>query len=106
MTLTVEAEIVPLEQDKDGIIWVGATRISLETVIAAFNEGETAEEIAYQYPALSLADIYSVIGYYLRKREEIDAYIQERKTVSAQIQEENEIRFSPLDLRKRLMTRC
>ena len=39
-----------------------------------FAEGATAEEIAQQHPTLALADIYAVLSYYLRRREEADAY--------------------------------
>ena len=105
MTLTVEAEIIPLKQDIDGVIRVGSTRVPLETIITAFLEGDTAEEIAYQYPVLSLADIYSVIGYYLHKRDEIDGYIKERDKIREQVQSKNEARFSSADIRKRLMAR-
>jgi uncharacterized protein (DUF433 family) len=105
MTLTVEAEIVPLKQDIDGVIRVSSLRVPLETIITAFLEGDTAEEIAYQYPVLSLADIYSVIGYYLHKRDEIDGYIKERDKIREQVQSKNEARFSSADIRKRLMAR-
>jgi uncharacterized protein (DUF433 family) len=33
------------------------TRVTLETIIAAFNEGATTEEIALQYPSVPLADV-------------------------------------------------
>jgi uncharacterized protein (DUF433 family) len=48
----------------------------LDTVIQAFTDGATAEEIAQQYPSLSLADIYQVNGYYLRSPSDVEAYLQ------------------------------
>jgi hypothetical protein len=48
---------------------VSKTRVPLDTIIAAFSEGATAEEIAYQYPVVPLADIYAVIGYYLHRKK-------------------------------------
>ena len=66
MSLLVTSEPVPLVTDLDGVIRVGATRVTLDTVIAAFQEGMTAEGIVEQYPSLRLADVYSVIGYFLR----------------------------------------
>lgn len=44
MTLT---EIIPLKTDKDGVMRVSKTRVTLDTIVAAFSEGATAEEIAY-----------------------------------------------------------
>jgi hypothetical protein len=44
MTLTIEAEIAPLVPNNDGVILVGKTRVTLDTVIAIFNQGATAKE--------------------------------------------------------------
>ena len=37
----------------------------LDSVVAAFHQGHSAETIAQQYPALSLEEIYGAITYYL-----------------------------------------
>lgn len=50
MTLTIVAEAAPLQTNKDGVILVGKTRVTLDTVVAVFNQGATAEEIVYRYP--------------------------------------------------------
>ena len=44
MALTIAHEIIPLQADSDGVVRVAGTRVTLETVIAAFSEGATAEE--------------------------------------------------------------
>lgn len=105
MTLATGTEVMPLHTDENGIIRVGGTRVTLDTVIAAFAEGATAEEIGQQYPSLHLADIYYVIGYYLRHPAEIEAYLQERKVQSDIVREENESRFDPQGVRDRLLAR-
>ncbi len=48
--LQVTAEIVPLRMDTDGVIRIGDTRVTLDTVISAFLEGATAEEIVTLSP--------------------------------------------------------
>jgi len=63
MAFFISPEIIPLQADADGVIRVAGTRVTLETLIAAFSDGATAEEIVQQYPSLTLADVYSVIGY-------------------------------------------
>jgi uncharacterized protein (DUF433 family) len=78
-TLLIEAKPVPLEVDADGVARVGSSRVTLDTVVAAFNEGATAEEIVYQYPSLNLADVYAVIGYYLQRRSDIETYLCQRQ---------------------------
>ncbi len=105
MTITVALQSVPLTIDKDNVIRVGGTRVTLDTVISAFLDGATAEEIVHQYPSLELADVYSVIAYYLRQREEVDAYLQRRRDHAEQVRRQNESRCDPSGIRDRLMAR-
>jgi uncharacterized protein (DUF433 family) len=98
-------ERVPIQIDTDGVIRVGGTRVALDTVVAAFDAGATAEEISQQYPSVTLADVYSVIGYYLRHQSEVRAYLAERQKEAAQVREETERRFDPASVRDRLLAR-
>lgn len=100
-----QTETLPIETDAKGIVRVGKTRVTLETLIAAFSEGATPEEIAQQYPSLHLADIYSVIGYYLRHSAEVEAYLLRRSEQVASVQRKNETRFDPSGVRDRLLAR-
>jgi len=103
--LEIKVEAVPLRTDADGVVRVGATRVTLDTVITAFKDGATAEEIASEYPTLELADVYSVIAYYLRRPEDVDAYLQKRSALATQVRKENEARFDPKGIRDRLAAR-
>jgi uncharacterized protein (DUF433 family) len=105
MVLPTTIDTLPLETDADGVVRVGRTRVTLDTLVQAFIEGATAEEISQQYPVVSLADIYSVIGYYLRRRAEVDAYLQERQRQAVQIRAHNEALHDPVGLRERLLSR-
>jgi hypothetical protein len=84
---------------------VGKTRVTLDTLVYAFRDGATAEEIVQQYPSLRLEDVYSVIGYYLRRQDEVDAYLQEREQAAAEVRRQNEARFDPQGVRDRLLAR-
>ena len=79
MPFSIEPESIPLEIDANGVIRVGGTRITLDTIVAAFGQGATTEEITYQYPSLHLADFYAVIAYYLRRRAAVESYLQHRQ---------------------------
>lgn len=105
MTLLVTTETIPLETDVDGVVRVGKTRVTLDTIVTAFAEGATAEEIAQQYPSVHLADVYYVIGYYLRRRSEVEAYLSWRRQQAQQVREQNEARFDPNGARDRLLAR-
>jgi uncharacterized protein (DUF433 family) len=105
MTLVIANKPLPLKVDNDGVARVGGTRVTLDTVVAAFTEGATPEEIVQQYPSLNLADVYSVIAYYLRQRTNVEAYLQQRQQVADEVRRENESRFDPHGVRDRLMAR-
>lgn len=105
MELHVPPEQVPIQTDADGVIRVGGTRVTLDTVVASFDSGATAEEIVQQYPALTLADVYSVIAYYLRHQSDVPAYLAKRQRRDAQVREENERHFNPTGARDRLLAR-
>lgn len=105
MSLTLNMEPPPLVRDPDGVVRVGGTRVTLDTVVEAFHEGLTAEAIVEQYPSLRLGEVYSVLGYYLRHQIEVDAYLRDRERFAAQIRKENEARFNPIGVRERLLAR-
>lgn len=106
MSLTVEqTQAVPLASGADGVIRVSGTRVTLDTIVEAFQQGATAEEIAQQYPSLSLADVYSVLGYYLHHEAHVAAYLARRSEARAKTRSENEGRFNPAQVRARLRAR-
>lgn len=105
MLLVLTTDPVPLMTDADGVAYVSRTRVTLDTVITAFLEGATAEEVVEQYPSLQLSDVYSVIGYYLRHKAEVDAYLLERQHHATKVRQEAERRFNPVGIRDRLEAR-
>ncbi|MGH3977639.1 MAG: DUF433 domain-containing protein [Pseudonocardiaceae bacterium] len=105
MLLDVAPEPVPLMADRDGVVRVGSTRVTLDTVVAAFRTGATAEEIAQQYPSVDLVDIYAVVTYYLRHRSEVEEYLRARERMAAEVRAVNEDRFDPVGIRERLLAR-
>jgi len=105
MSISFPVEAPPLTTDADGVVRVGGTRVTFDTVIAAFSAGATPEEIAQQFPSLSLADVYQVIGFYLHRPSEVQEYLQQRKLQSDAVRAENERRFDPAGIRARLLAR-
>ena len=98
-------ESIPLVKTADGVIRIGQTRVTLDTVVAAFCEGMTPEGIAEQYPSLQLSEIYWVIAYYLRHMAEVTSYLQQRRDQADAVRRENERRFEPVGVRARLLAR-
>ena len=103
--LELVAEKPPLVKDQDGVFRVGGTRVTLDTVIGAYQNGCTPETIQDKYPSVHLTDIYSVISYYLRYREEIDSYLAQRRLQIEEAEREIETRFPSAGVRDRLLAR-
>lgn len=74
MTLPVASETPPL-REVGGALRVGTSHVTLETVLWAFQQGSTPEGIVDEYPSLALGDVYAVIAYYLRHREDVEPYL-------------------------------
>jgi uncharacterized protein (DUF433 family) len=101
--LTVDP--IPLVSGNDGVMRVRGTRVTLETVLSAFGEGATAEEIAQRYPSISLADVYQVIGYCLRHPPELEPYLERRRREIRDTRVSNESIWPPAGIRDRLTAR-
>jgi uncharacterized protein (DUF433 family) len=105
MSLTLAPQPLPLSRDADGVIRVGGTRVTLDTVWAAFSDGASAEEIAERYPSLAIADVYQSLGYCLARPQELESYLSQRRLHRNAVQAENENRLASDGLRQRLLTR-
>jgi uncharacterized protein (DUF433 family) len=104
MPASETVETIPMATGADGVVRVSGTRVTLDSILLAFNEGATAEEIAEQYP-VPLADIYHLIGYALRHGAEMEEYLRRRQRQSLEVRQQNEARWNPDGLRRRLLAR-
>ena len=106
MELTLQTEAPPLRRDTSGALRVGNSRVLLELIIDAFDDGATPETIVQQYTTVSLADVYGVLAYYLRHRQEVDAYRAERERLAEKVRARIEARQDDLgEIRDRLLAR-
>jgi uncharacterized protein (DUF433 family) len=70
-----------VRQDEHGVLRVGDTRVMLDSVLAAFMEGHSAETIQSQYPSLRLEEVYGAIAYCLRHGDEVSVYLGRQDAV-------------------------
>jgi uncharacterized protein (DUF433 family) len=87
MSLFLECETPPLREDATGAVRVGLSRVLLETVIRAFQDGASPETIVHRYSTLSLSDVYNTIGYYLRHKDAVEAYLKQREKLAESAQQ-------------------
>ena len=105
MTLTVDVQTIPLAADRDGVMRVGNTRITLDTVIHTFEQGHTAEEIVSHYPVLRLADVYAVIAYYLNNQAIVEDYLRQQREEAQKTWEQIKAKSDYQTFRERLLAR-
>lgn len=76
--MQVEIPVVPKEyvEEREGGYYVAGSRVSLASMIFAFREGASPENIRQDFPSLSLAQVYGAIAFYLTHPEETEAYLQ------------------------------
>ncbi len=62
--------------DDYGVAWIDDTNVKvIEVVLDKLAHGSSAEEIHFQYPHLSLGQIYAALGYYHDHRDKFDDQI-------------------------------
>lgn len=64
-----------LDMQGEDVIRLKGHRIGLEHIVERYHEGYSPEQIALEYPGVSLEQIYGVLAYYLHHRAAVDAYI-------------------------------
>jgi len=77
--------------DPAGVAWIDDTNVKvIEVVVDKLAHGSSAEEIHFQYPHLSLSQVYSALAYYHDHQKELNAEIEQRlKEVERQADEQS-----------------
>lgn len=89
-----------IEIDDDGVAWIDNTRVKVvEVVVDKIAYGSSPEELHFQYPHLSLAQIHAALAYYYDNQTALDAEIERRWRESDELAG----RVSDSALRQRLL---
>jgi len=64
-------------EQRNGGYYVAGTRVSLDSLVSSFNDGESPETIRQNFPSLTLEQVYGAIAFYLAHEKEVDANIRE-----------------------------
>ena len=101
-SLALERQAPPLHEDAQGVLRVGQTRVTLESVMSLFEQGAGAEEIALRYDVLDLHDVYATLSYYLGHQQAIEEYLDRARQASAVARRDAERRSPAAQIRERL----
>lgn len=73
MSLQIETLLVSSPDVCGGRLRIDGTRVTVNQIVVLYKQGDNAEEIANEYPQLSLAQVYTALAYYHANRQEIEA---------------------------------
>ena len=88
-----------IELDSSGIAWIGGTKVKVaEVVLDKIAYGWSPEEIHFQHPHLSLAQIHAALTYYYENQDKVDEQIRRGLEES----DELALRVSDAEFRRKL----
>ena len=89
-------------EERDGGYYLADTRISLDSIVHAFQDGESPDEILRSFPmAGPLVRIYGAITFYLENREKVEEYLVVQEQRWDALRRERPKRDDPLTNRLR-----
>jgi uncharacterized protein (DUF433 family) len=101
MTAVLNTQV---EIDAEGVAWLSGTRVKvIEVVLDKLAHGWSPEEIHFQHPGLSLAQIHAGLAYYYENQERLDGEIRRRQASADELLTEAcdpEFRRKLLELRR------
>jgi uncharacterized protein (DUF433 family) len=66
-----------IELDDRGVAWISGTKVKVvEVVLEKIAHGSSPEEIHFQHPDLSLAQIYGAMTFYYENQDAVDHQIR------------------------------
>jgi uncharacterized protein (DUF433 family) len=66
-----------IELDDRGMAWIAGTKVKVtEVVLDKIAYGSSPEEIHFQHPTLSLAQIHGALTYYYENQDQVDQQIR------------------------------
>lgn len=74
---------VPIVTSPTGDAYIKGTDVRIEDVIGAYEDGQSAEEIAATHAGARLTDIYLVLSFYLKNRREVEEYLSSHEPNAA-----------------------
>lgn len=102
---TMAIHTVEHVQERDDDYFVGATRVTLGSAIAAWQQGgERPESVTEAFSAVSLADAYGAVAFYLDHRQELDQFFAEQSREFERLRAESQAANPEFyaDLRRRM----
>ena|ERR1051325_6439187 len=87
MSTRIETLLVSSPEICGGHLRIDGTRVTVNQIVVWYKQGYSPEEIASEYPQLSLAQVYTALAYYHANREEIEAELIAEKLAAERFEQ-------------------
>jgi len=81
---------------ENGAYRIANTRVSLDSVVYAFREGKTPEQILDSFPSLNLEQVYGAIAFYLANKQMINEYLNQGEIEFEKLRQQWRVKNAPL----------
>jgi uncharacterized protein (DUF433 family) len=71
--------MVDYVEQRESNYFIRGSRVSLDSVVHGFLNGDSPETIRDNFPTLSLEQVYGAIAYYLAHQSEVDSYLKTKQ---------------------------
>jgi len=89
--------------DEHQVLRVAHTGVMLDSLLASFQQGYSAEAIQQQYPALTLEEVHGAIAWLLANADEVEQYRKRQAAIWEQERAKTEALPSPVLQRLRAL---
>lgn len=79
-----------VEQTPEGSWRLCNSRVSLDSIVHAWRDGQSPETIAEEFPTISVEQVYGAIAFYLHNQDEIDRYLSDQDKAWETLQQQSE----------------
>lgn len=80
----------------NGAYRIADTRVSLDSIVYAFSEGRTPEQIVDSFPSLNLEQVYGAIAFYLANKQMINEYLNHGEIEFDKMRQNWRVKNAPL----------
>lgn len=89
MTVTLDSLLTRSPDVCGGRLRLAGTRVTVHQIVVLYKNGSSPEEIAGEYPLLTLAQVYAALFYYHANRDEVEAALAEEHEESERLERQH-----------------
>jgi uncharacterized protein (DUF433 family) len=67
---------------------IGDTRVSLDSVVYSWLQGDSPETIADNFPVLTLEEVYGAVAFYLANQQMVDEYLRQAEVQAEKLKQQ------------------